>query len=777
MPKPLVVVALIVLLCTSALAQAIDISRMAQVDQLIDQAIQRGEIPGAVLLVGQQGKTLYHKAYGQRALQPQPQPMTPDTIFDLASLSKPVGCATAIMLLADRGKLKLHDRVAQYIPAFAANGKEHITIEQLLLHQSGLIPDNLMADYSSGPETALAKIHALRPLRTPGSSFWYSDVGYIVLGELVRIIDGRPLDQFAEEEIFRPLGMNDTAYTPPDSWKPRCAPTQQRQQRWMIGQVHDPRAYALGGVAGHAGVFSTAADLARYCRMILALGQLDGQRLLSESAVRQMTQPRCLPDGTEWRTCGFDVDTGYSSCRGERFEPRTTFGHTGFTGTMFWLDPKNDCFFILLTNAVHPDGKGKTIALRKAVATLVAEALLGPAPARTGPSLRLALGKPQDASGAPAEVLCGIDVLQKEDFKPLLGRRVALITNHTGRDRQGRRLVDLLLAAKGVNLVRVFSPEHGLYGQLDEKVGNTVDPATGLKVYSLYGPTTRPSAEMMEGIDTLVFDIQDVGARFYTYISTLGYCMEAAAQHNARMVVLDRPNPITGLIVDGPLADSSALGFTAFAPIPVAHGMTIGELARFYNEERAIHCDLSVIEIQGWKRSMWFDQTGLKWVNPSPNMRNLTQALLYPGICLLETTNVSVGRGTDQPFEVFGAPWIDAQKLAAALNAAKLPGLRFIPIEFTPASSKFANQPCQGVYLLVTDRQLLQPVRAGLTIAWHLRHLFGDAFQFDQVNRLLKNKAILNALKTSSTPSTLPSRWSEPLDAFKNTREKYLLYR
>ncbi|MGE5612541.1 MAG: exo-beta-N-acetylmuramidase NamZ domain-containing protein [Bacillota bacterium] len=755
----------------------LDPHRMAQVDDAINQSIQQGQIPGAVLLVGRGDRTVYLKAYGNRSLQPQQIPMTPDTIFDLASLSKPVGCATSIMILAERGKLKLSDPVGKYIPAFACNGKESITIEQLLLHQGGLVPDNPMSDYQSGPATALEHIYVSAPRKTSGSAFWYSDVGYIVLGEIVRAVDGRPLDQFARDEIFQPLGMKDTTYNPSSESKPRCAPTEMRDGHWMVGEVHDPRSFALGGVAGHAGVFSTADDLSRFCRMILSAGQLDGKRILQAQTVRDMTQPRPLPDGSGSRSLGFDVDTAYSSTRGDRFDRGTTFGHTGFTGTMFWIDPKNNCFVILLTSRVHPNGNGEVGSLRRRVATLVAEALLGPSTFYAGPSVASALNDaaiPPSDRDAQAQVLCGIDVLKRDGFKLLQGRRIALVTNHTGRDRDGNRTIELLRSANNLTLVKLLSPEHGLYGALDEKVANTTDPTTGLPVFSLYGQTVRPTPEMLDGVDTLVFDIQDVGARFYTYSSTLGYCMEAAARKNLKMVVLDRPNPITGLLVDGPLADR--LSFTAYAPLPVAHGMTVGELARFYNSECNIHCDLTVIELQGWHRPMWFDQTELTWVNPSPNMRNLTQATLYPGICLLEACNISVGRGTDQPFETFGAPWINAQKLAAALNSAKLPGLRFLPIEFTPKSSKFANQPCQGVSILVTDRTAVEPVRAGLTIAWHLKHLFGPAFQFEKVNNLLANQEILKSLETCENPANLPARWQSSLESFKQKRSRYLIY-
>jgi uncharacterized protein YbbC (DUF1343 family) len=379
-------------------------------------------------------------------------------------------------------------------------------------------------------------------------------------------------------------------------------------------------------------------------------------------------------------------------------------------------------------------------------------------------------------SSRGAEVLCGIDVLRRDGFKQLAGRKVALVTNHTGRDREGNRIVDLLHGAKNAELVRLFSPEHGLYGALDEKVGHGKDEKTGLHVYSLYGETRRPTPQMLDGVDTLVFDIQDIGTRYYTYVATMGNCMEEAAKHKLRMVVLDRPNPISGTRVDGPIAEKEFHGFTAFGPLPVVHGMTVGELARFFNAEYGINCDLVVIPCEGWRRDMWFDATNLTWVNPSPNMRNLTQATLYPCTGLLEATNISVGRGTDQPFEVFGAPWIDGRKLAAALNEAKLPGLRFVPIEFTPTSSKFKGEKCQGVYVLVTDRDAARPVVSGLTISWHLKKLFGNAYQDERFVNLFQNRRVFQALNSASDPRQLESMWEDELEQFKAKRAKYLLY-
>src|SRR5581483_4665277 len=281
-------------------------------------------------------------------------------------------------------------------------------------------------------------------------------------------------------------------------------------------------------------------------------------------------------------------------------------------------------------------------------------------------------------------VACGIDVLQRDSFAPLRGRSVGLITNHTGLNRKGMATADLLRAAPEVRLRALFGPEHGIRGALDTKISDSKDKATGLPVYSLYGERTRPTAAQLAGLDTLVFDIQDIGTRFYTYISTLGLCLEAAAEHSLRFVVLDRPNPLGGLDVEGPLADPDQLSFTAYHPIPIRHGLTVGEMARLFQAEKRIGADLHVVPVEGWRRADFWDATNLTWVNPSPNMRSLTGALLYPGIGLLETTNVSVGRGTDTPFEIIGAPWLDGRLLAAELNARDLPGVRFVPVRFTP---------------------------------------------------------------------------------------------
>ena len=390
------------------------------------------------------------------------------------------------------------------------------------------------------------------------------------------------------------------------------------------------------------------------------------------------------------------------------------------------------------------------------------------------------LGTQIAAAEAPARdvdggVRNGIDVLARDGFKPLVGRRVGLITNHTGINRDGRSTIELIHGAPNVDLVTLFSPEHGLKGVLDTKVADSTDPLTGLKVYSLYGKTQRPSAEMLQGIDTLVFDIQDIGARFYTYIATMGYAMEEAARHNLRFVVLDRPNPITGTRAFGPLNDVDGK-FTAYHTIPLVHGMTTGELAQMFKAERKIDVELVVVEMEGWRRNMWFDETGLLWVNPSPNMRSLTQATLYPAIGLIEACKVSVGRGTDAPFERFGAPWIDGRRLAARLNGLGLAGVRFIPFQFTPTSSKFKGQECGGVQIVLTDRDAFDPIETGLSIVRELKDLFGGAFDIERVNRLLFGQQVLKGVQASHGPTQYTPLWNDDLHEFMRRRAAFLLY-
>lgn len=373
-------------------------------------------------------------------------------------------------------------------------------------------------------------------------------------------------------------------------------------------------------------------------------------------------------------------------------------------------------------------------------------------------------------------VLCGVDVLVRERFAPLGRGPVGLITNHTGLTQDGLATADVLAEASGVALKAFFGPEHGIRGAVDEKVPDGKDAKTGLPVFSLYGERYEPTAEQLAGIDTLVFDIQDIGCRFYTYLSTLGHCLTAAAKHGKRFIVLDRPNPIGGVAFEGPIADKEKLSFVAWHPIPVRHGMTLGELARLIVAEKNLKVDLSVIPCEGWKRSAYWDATGLTWVNPSPNMRSLTQATLYPGIGLVEFTNLSVGRGTDTPFEWIGAPYIEPRRLAAALNEKNLPGIRFLPVRFTPRASKFANESCGGVNFLVTDRQKLQPVRVGVELALTLRKLYPKEWQAEKLMTLLVNRQAMEGVLAGESYTLLSRRWSAGLKDFARRRQPHLIY-
>ena len=386
------------------------------------------------------------------------------------------------------------------------------------------------------------------------------------------------------------------------------------------------------------------------------------------------------------------------------------------------------------------------------------------------------------AGGAAAQVRLGIDEMQSGGFAPLKNKRIGIVTNHTGLNSAGVHLVKLLHAAEGVKVEKLFSPEHGLYGIKDEKVDDMVDAETGLKVYSLYGKTRRPTPEMLAGLDAVVFDIQDIGARFYTYISTMGLLMEECAKAGVEVIVLDRPNPIGGERVEGPLADKEHLGFTAYGPIPVVHGMTVGELAKLFNTEYGINCKLTVVPMTGCKRSMMWGDTGINWVNPSPNMRSPLQALLYPSIGLLEASNVSVGRGTDTPFELFGAPYINGEQLAGELNSplngAGLAGLRFEPVKFTPVNTvhKMNKVPCEGVRVIVTDPAAYNAVRSGVIFAWTLEKLYPNDYQQDLLLKMLQNTAAVDSIYKLPNPATAEDLWRDDLNAWKKTRAKYLMY-
>jgi uncharacterized protein YbbC (DUF1343 family)/CubicO group peptidase (beta-lactamase class C family) len=761
---------------------------LTTVDAIINRSVEARQIPGAVLIVGHNGQQVIRKAYGSRALVPLREAMTVDTVFDIASLTKCVVTGTALAQLIERGEVRLNDPVSKYLPEFGRNGKQDITVRQLATHYSGLRED--FNSSQTGKRAAYRMADDEEPISVPGSDFRYSDINYIVLGELIEKVSGLSLDQYAEKNIFTPLGMLQTRYLPPPTWKSKTAPTEfTRGHKVLRGVAHDPFAQDMGGVAGHAGVFSTADDLAKFAQAIL-----DGRFVVSAPMLEKMTQPQQPPTATVLRGIGWDLDSPFSSNRGALL-PIGSFGHTGFTGTSLWIDPTTKTYIVLLTNAVHPRARPNSpaVPLRDKVASAVAAALkLSPSEEEVRRTISVtgyneALSGSRRLTSRNGEVQTGIDVLVAENFRALkqLSRtgtpvRLGVVTNQTGLDSQGRRTIDLLAHADGLSLQAIFSPEHGVTGTLDTtSIGDNVDAVTGTKVYSVYGATDaqkRPSLEVLRTLDAVVFDLQDVGARWYTYETTLGYFLEACAKAGIPLVVLDRPNPITGSFIQGPVSDEGKSSFVNYMPVPIRHGMTMGELAGMFNGEHNLAAKLTVVKMQGWQRGDWFDSTALPWTPPSPNLRRPTQAILYPGVAMVEGTNISVGRGTDSPFELLGAPWINSRQLATYLNARRLSGIRFVPMDFTPTANPFANQLCHGVNFIITDRNQFDSPELGVELASTLLKLYPEQYRIDRIGELIVNQATLDGLRSGDDPRRIAGEWRDRRERWERIRGKYLLY-
>ncbi|MBW3671492.1 MAG: DUF1343 domain-containing protein, partial [Acidobacteria bacterium] len=664
----------------------------SRLNAAIERAIADGRIFGGVLYV-ESGDATYEEVYGLRAINPERETMTRDTIFDVASLTKSIAATPAIMMLVQRGQVELDAPVRRYIPEFRDGWRGEVTVRHLLTHFAGLRPDLDLHEPWEGYDTAMELTMLEEPVNRPGAVFLYSDINFLLVSEIVRRVSGLPLDEFVEKEIYEPLGMAESEFTPDETKRPRIAPTEIVKDGGLLrGVVHDPTSRRMAGVAGHAGLFTTLDDITRYVHMLQNGGELDGVRIFDPEIVRLMTTAQSPPGAAVRRTLGWDYDSNFSRPRGNF--PIGSFGHTGWTGSFLWIDPASDTFFVFMSNRVHPGGRGSVLALHRELGTIVSEmAGYETFPDEVNVDPRRGTGSTQN----------GIDVLGARRYEPLRGKRIGLITNHTGRDRYGNSTIDLLHHAPGVDLVGLFAPEHGIRGDVDADVSDSTDvrtglpiyslygerrtPAqtrgdvkagasdstdvrTGLAIYSLYGERRAPAPEHLETLDALVFDIQDIGARFYTYISTMGLAMEAAAEADIEFIVLDRLNPIGGSRVEGPVSPADESRFIAFHPIAVRHGMTVGELASLFREERGLDVDLSIVKLRGWDREMYQDETGAVWFDTSPNIRNLTAASLYPAIGLLERMNVSVGRGTSTPFELFGAPYVDSDDLATALNGA-----------------------------------------------------------------------------------------------------------
>lgn len=728
------------------------------IDRLVAAAIARRDLPGAVVVIGRRDGVLYQKAFGSRQVQPSIEPMTEDTIFDVASLTKPIVTATAAMLLAERGKLDLDAPVRRYVDGLGAD-KRAITVRQLLTHTSGLPAESPFADYERGREHLVRRLGAVKLRAEPGQRFIYSDVGFVLLEEVVRRVSGQELPAFARRHVFEPLGMKETLFLPPAELLPRIAPTEVRDGAMIRGAVHDPRAFRMGGVSGHAGLFSTAADLVRFARMMLAGGELDGKRVLSTKSIDAMTAPHDVPGGI--RALGWDVQSRYSMNRGSALS-RRAFGHGGYTGTALWLDPELDLFVLFLSNRVHPDGKGSVNQLCGDIATLAGKALAKEADAL--------------AASGPVPVRLGIDVLRDEGFARLRGKKIALLTNSSARDGSGARTVDVLARAEGVELVRLLSPEHGFGADREAKIGDSVEDRWQIPIHSLYGKVLSPTPQMLAGVDTIVVDLPDAGVRFYTYASTLHGTLRAAARLGLELVVLDRPNPINAVEVAGPMLHPSERSFVNHHPLPMRHGLTLGELAELVNADGHLTSRLSVVRMQGYRRAAYFDETGLTWWAPSPNLRRVEQVVLYPAVALVEGTNVSVGRGTERPFEVLGAPWIDADALAASFASYAVAGISASPTRFTPNASVHSGQECHGLAFTVTDRRAFEPIRAGIALALALRRTHERAWKSARLHEMIGHPEVTRAILAARPLADIEAMWKDDLDAFRAKRTKYLLY-
>jgi len=882
-------------------------SNFTAVSTLIDQGIAEHRLPGAVLLVGHSGRVVFEHAYGDRKLAGEPglngrpspaERMTENTIFDMASLSKCLSTATAIMQLYEEGKLNFEQPVEQILPAFNPDHdpeRARVTVRMLLTHTSGEPADvNLKDPWGlAKPDKAEGIQRALTtPLQSaPEAVFRYSDINFILLGDIVETLSGEPLDVYAQEHIFKPLGMIETRYLPIDkacgphriigaaiAWAPsprghmhyacpvsdwstsllpRIAPTTHDDESksdpranphfdmLTRGTVHDPTTRRMGGVAGHAGVFSTAHDISLFAQAFIDRlagrpsnfplqqstlqlmttpeqpGHYAGQLVLATTAEQSAivngekgAAPLLAPrypaiHGQDLRGFGWDIDTAFSKPRGMIF-PIGSFGHTGFTGTSLWMDPGSDTYIVLLANAIHPRGNVPISNLRGEVATAVAQAL------QLYPTAETSGGQSTSAQ-TELPTLTGIDVLQSDHFAELTtlsaqhnnSLHLGILTNQSGLDEHGRRTIDILATdlpkiIPGSKLTTIFSPEHGIFGKQDiTSFGPETDPTTGLVVTSLYGPhdsDKRPSHEQLADLDAVVIDLQDAGVRTYTYEAVTGYFLEAAARelhdfhHTLNIVVLDRPNPINGNAVQGPVSDPGHENYTDYGQIPVRHGMTLGELARFYNATRHIDAPLTVVAMQRWARSEFYDQTGLPWVNPSPNLHSLAATILLPALTLLEATNATVGRGTPTPFELIGAglppkdkttgaqppAWFHAADVIAALNARHIPGVTFAPTT-TPVDDDpihpYHGQTIEAVRITVTDRNALDSPELGVEMLSALHKLYPEQFHLERAANLLANAATLDAITRGDDPRAIAATWQPALTDYKTAREPYLLYK
>ncbi len=743
------------LLLTTTALWAFDATECQRV---LHTAIEGRAFPGCTFQVGSEDQPLWTAAFGHHDYSGR-TPVTLDAIYDLASVTKVAGTTAVFMRLVALEKVRLDDPVSRWIPEFVADiddpqqraQRQRVTVEQLLTHSSGLGPWRPFYREVDSYAELIAAACQVPLVAEPGESHRYSDIGLMIAGEVAARAGGRSLPELERELVFDPLEMSDTWRCPPAELLPRIPPTEEDADsgEFVHGVVHDENARAGEGRTGHAGLFSTAKDLGKLAAELLRAAQ-GRSCLFPRQVVDQFFEPRRV--GNTQRAVGWNIvpDSGGQ-----------ILSHTGFTGTSLQLDLRRQRYIVLLSNRVHPTRDNQQIG-------------------RVRREFRAAVERQFASIPSPP----AIERQFTELLQTLEGKRVGLLTNHSSVDAEFRFLADRLHASPQVTLVCFFAPEHGLRGdrQAGQKVEDYEDDATGLPVYSLYSQRRIPTPEQLAEIDVLLCDLQDVGARFYTFVWTVVSAMEAASLENTQVVIFDRPNPIglahvegaptrlnAGLI--GPIWSGQPFG------VPTRHGMTVGEIATLVNEAWATNrADLTVVRVPDYTRSTRFVDTGYPWVMPSPNMPTLDTATVYPGTCIFEGTNLSEGRGTTRPFELIGAPFVQPHHVAAHLNDAGLPGVRFREAWFTPTFDDHAGQLCGGVQVHVTDPDTFQPVRTGLVMLKAFCELYPEQVTVTSfASRLMGIPDLHRRIRTESVESLIDD-WQADLLEFQQLRQPHLLY-
>ncbi len=660
----------------------------------LKRAVALSKAPGAVAFVGRAGgETLLSAAEGMRQTTPVTEAATEDTLYDLASLTKQVCTTTSVMLLHEDGKLNLDQKVSEFLPI---PGLERCTLRQCITHTAGLAPFKPWQTEIHSPEDIVQRIAALPLSSPPGTRRVYSDLGFILLAQVVGQAAREPMDAFIARRVFKPLGMKRTLFNPGPELRKDCAATENCpwRKRVLKGEVHDERAFAMGGVAGHAGLFGTAPDLGLFCDALLS------GKILKPATLDEMLRIGQVPS-YPGQGLGWWLDPWTSGSTGY-LPSRRAFGHTGFTGTCMWLDRDTGLYAVLLSNTVHPRREPRdNTSLRR---TFYDGITFAHYPRRTNAH-------------------SGMDYLCRADFAPVAGKRAAILTNQSATDMLGRPDLEVFGLEPGVAFKAIYTPEHGLRGQAEAGKSVASEKTGATPVISLYGKQKRPTKDELRGVQLFVIDLPDVGSRYYTYMATMKDCLAACAESGVPVLVLDRPNPLGGTVLEGPIAKLCESAVCC-APIPARHGMTLGEIAQFFQRTvfEKSKLKLEIQNVENWRRELMHPACALPWTPPSPNLPTFESALAYAGTCLFEGVNLNEGRGTDTPFLILGAPWMDNKAIVEAIDPVLATGFKlgtqvYIPKPIPGKSEhpEYEGKICKGIRLEVTDPEAARPF--SLTVA------------------------------------------------------------